>query len=595
MTLFAKYKRKIAEFQNEAFAVNLPIYDTISLIGFIEKYQKFINNRPRSFRLAPWWIPILENESKNIICITGRQIWKSTNAASILMHSAIKHPRSENLYVSSDWNKVQSFAESRLRPEFDTPSLEGLLPHGKASISRTRLTNGSIIHSLISGDRFRSVEGKSPVCTVVDELSNIDALIHLPVLMLSMSQTRGRFYGFSIGGEVSSELYDLWERSTKHRWTYKNENYRELLRWNAKTGECLNSDSELLEILAGSWSPDNPNSDWVSYHCPSTIMVNVPQDEAEAKRMGLHKELSVSYMRSHYPRNTFLTHVMGDFVKGARHPITKEMVRACMDDNIDLLTSQQVRELKKKHGRDELVVFFGADFGSGTSSQTAVCGMLYWRKTKRFQMCYVSVKPEESFVKQAKDIIETVNDYQCDYFCYDLGYASVQSEIFINGDKDMEIEGLGMRKCAPVISTGNLIKDDQEIRQEREVEGIKKGHIAKSKTVMIDEFISFIGQTIPDPEHPNDENYYMSKLLIPHKDWRTDFLLREIPSITRSDLDEQGKLDKRQSVVKTYAHPSDVVVSMIMCLIAHEHYDPDPFYFKPLTPRGRIGGYRRHW
>jgi len=77
--------------------------------------------------------------------------------------------------------------------------------------------------------------------------------------------------------------------------------------------------------------------------------------------------------------------------------------------------------------------------------------------------------------------------------------------------------------------------------------------------------------------------------MIPSKiDYETDWLLDELCSITRKDLElnqDSEKEDPRQKARKEFNHPPDSVMSIIYCLVADENYDENAFKIHPVGRR----------
>ncbi|MEK0325901.1 MAG: hypothetical protein QQN63_09380, partial [Nitrosopumilus sp.] len=71
---------------------------------------------------------------------------------------------------------------------------------------------------------------------------------------------------------------------------------------------------------------------------------------------------------------------------------------------------------------------------------------------------------------------------------------------------------------------------------------------------------------------------------------QTDFLLDDMTSITRNDLEEVQEIkveDPRQRAVKKFNHPPDSVMSIIYCLVADQNYNPTAYQITPVRRRSR--------
>ncbi len=124
-----------------------------------------------------------------------------------------------------------------------------------------------------------------------------------------------------------------------------------------------------------------------------------------------------------------------------------------------------------------------------------------------------------------------------------------------------------------------------EYRQETDEHGTQVGRIQIDKTTTIQKFIDFVGTYVSHPKRKEDK-WKRTKLIIPSKiDYQTDWLLDELCSITRKDLEknqDSEKEDPRQKARKEFNHPPDAVMSIIYCLIADENYDEDAYKILPI-------------
>jgi len=110
-----------------------------------------------------------------------------------------------------------------------------------------------------------------------------------------------------------------------------------------------------------------------------------------------------------------------------------------------------------------------------------------------------------------------------------------------------------------------------------QLSGRKKEYYSVDKSQIVQNFVDFVGSTIPD-----EFGKPVPQLIIPMKnDYECDFLLDDFCDITRKDLDknneEIAKEDPRQKAKKEWNHPKDSVMSIIYCMIGKTKYDPDGF------------------
>lgn len=548
-----------------------------NVIDFIEKFQPTIGRKPHNFDLAPFWIEALLDPHKQKIYSTGRQVFKSTNSASLVAWYALKEPRSEVLWiVDTDAHRL-AFSESRLRDEvfIYNPQLKPYLKTGRANLTRIRLSNGSTIFLLTDHNAYNQAEGRSAGALILDEAQYQD-IEFLYKAMYTTSQTHGDLVMFGIGGEQSSPYHEYWLASDQREWFYDDKYWRDKLEFDA-FGSITNSPDSLKSILSGKWIAQKPeNTKLHGYHIPQTIMPSIPlyMDDAITKYQ-THPEVSVEYQRLHYPPEIFSTHTMGEFIHARRRPVTADMVRNCFVPYIDWLDADDVVNLKLDNPH-KLRVYAGIDWGSGnkSASKTVLCIVLHWMDSNRVQLARLDPRPFESQYDQVAYMSTVINDYMCDATCADLGYGAFQSDILKKGGYDSNNNKiLPVKKYQPVVSTGSGVDSFRQKQIESDVEGTKKQHINIDKTVSVDSIIGVLGQTVPHPRRRREEQLFRPRLIIPYREnVLGNMLLKGFTGITRKDIDDEKEKDPRQFAKKEYNHIDDSVMSLIYAMINVENY-----------------------
>ena len=553
-----------------------------NVIDFIEKYQPNIGRKPHNFDLAPFWIePLLDNHKQKIFS-TGRQVFKSTNSASLVAWYALKEPRSEVLWIVDTDAHRSAFSESRLRDEvfIYNDNLRPFLKTGRANLTRIRLANGSTIFLLTDHNAYNQAEGRSAAALILDEAQYQD-IEFLYKAMYTTSQTHGDLIMFGIGGEQSSPYHGYWNASDQREWFYDDAYWREKLTFDA-FGVITNTVDELKSILAGKWVPQKPeNTKLHGYHIPQTIMPTIPltMDDAITKYQ-THPEVSVEYQRLHYPPEIFHTHTMGEFIHARRRPVTAEMVRKCFVPYIDWLDADEVVNLKLDNPA-KLRVYAGIDWGSGnkSASKTVLSIVLHWLDSNRVQLARLDPRPFESQYAQVAYMSTVINEYMCDATCADLGYGAFQSDILKKGGYDENNNKiLPVKRYQPVQSTGSGVDSFREKQIDSDTEGSKKQHINMDKTISVESIIGVLGQTVPHPLYRREEQLFRPRLIIPYRDHVLgDMLLKGFTSITRKDIQDEKESDPRQFAKKEYNHIDDSVMSLIYAMINVENYRPSDY------------------
>ncbi len=588
---------KVEALLDQKRAQTLPDIVPSNILDFIREFRPKIGRKPLNFDKDPFWVEPLLDPHPNQMFVSARQTYKTTNCSTLIAQVALSKPGSEVTYVADDDNHRSAFSEQRLRHEtfISNPKMEQYLPHGKANVGRIKLLNGSVIYLVTDENKYHAVEGKSNEILVLDEAQAQD-IGFLPVAMYSLSKTHGRFYCFGIWGEAGSDYYKMWKRTDQREWKYDNPDWRDKLQFDA-FGEISNDTDKLQEILAGKWVAQNPkNIEYRGYHFPQRIFPHVPLTIYDAvNKYHTQPILSIEYQEQHFPHSMFMSHCEGDFYKAERRPITPEMVERCYMNYIKLLRADQVRDLKADH-RNNIVVLGGVDFGSGpAASKTVVAIVIHWRKSNRYQLAWIDPRPAEHPMDEARYIADLFKDYDVDYAVGDWGYGQDKIPVIQNGGRDShdnKFLGVGAHRFVGCQTIGNEVKQNTDFAQKFDDRGNEdKQRLQIDKTTVIQNFVDFIGMSVAHPLYPDREKFKVPMFMIPHfYDYETDFLLDDLTSITRKDLDEVQEVrveDPRQKAMKMYNHPPDSVMALIYTMVADQNWNPSAYVITPIRRKAR--------
>lgn len=564
-------------------------------LEWIEKVRPYVGKVERTFDWEPFWVDVYEDKSPNIVVVNGRQTFKSTFGTDIIGCYATSHENSEVTYIVdredrvSAWSKQRFRKDTMLRNELLTP----FLMHGRANVGEINLTNNSVIYVRTDENEYNNVQGMTNSLMIFDECQYQELQFRAAALY-SMTQTKGQCYYLGIGGEAGSEWYKLWKKSDQREWKFDDKNWREKLKFD-EDGYLANEHPE--NIVSGKWVAQYPqNREYRGYHMPQTIFARIPITIDDA--VTLYKtrpENSIEFQEKYNPRSIVSAHVYGDFYKAIRRPITPEMVEACYDYTISLLTPLEMQKLKREY-QNEILIFLGIDWGSGpAASKTVGSVIIYWKKTNRFQLAWVDSRPMEHEYDQAAYFVNLFREYCCDFCVADLGYGKDKVTLMQQGGYTSfgeKVSGLGRGKIKGCWTSGSITEETMRHKSQEVIDaptiGEKKEYYSVDKTQIIQNFVDFIGSTVP-----NENGKSVSQFIIPMKNnWETDFLLDDFCDITRKDLDkdnvEISKDDPRQRAKKEYNHPKDSVMSIIYCMIGKTKFDPEGFAISKIKVNKRF-------
>ena len=229
----------------------------------------------------------------------------------------------------------------------------------------------------------------------------------------------------------------------------------------------------------------------------------------------------------------------------------------------------------------------GVDFGSGNPSQTVISIMIKWtvnptdnnrNVSDRYQLAFIDVRPAENQLDQAEYINKIFKESKCDIGVGDLGYGAIQVKLIQEGGANRTsgrlFDGVSSSKFYGSRSIGDDTKPLLEFAKKIDEHGEVRESIRLDKTNSIQEFVDFLDDISLHPVYPLNESTHRSKFMIPfHPDEedKVDFLIHDLTSLTRKDLDrmERGNgTDPRQKARKEFNHPKDSLMSLIYCLQA---------------------------
>lgn len=576
-----------------------------NLLDWIFSVRPTIDGKPYSFVPYPFWKKIYQDESKRIMIMAGRQVFKSTWLANILAFNATTNLGSSSLYVTYDEVSLSGFSNQKFRRQTinENPILRMMCSGSTKGIPGQRgeisFKNGSVVYLVTDEAAYSHVEGKSANEILIDE-AQYQELENLSIAKEALTTTQGNLKIAGVGGEGGGPLQDEWLQTTQSEWVfddcdnyhgYSGQSWRKKLEFGPKG---LIFGDYLSDVMKGEFVAKEPrNYLYPGYHLPQTIFPHIPLTERDA--IDLYKlppEFSIEYKRKFHPRTIFVAHVLGGFYKAARRPIAREMVLACMEPyrRLFLFTPEQVRDLKQSFP-EKIQVLMGIDWGSGRSgaSQTVVSILLKWRgiingrysaDRDRYYLAWIEKREPENTIIQAQYMKELFEEYGCDFGVADLGYGETQVDAIINGGTNPEtgehFVGLGYDKFVGAWTRTKITQTERDVPFKYDEEGNEeKTHILLDKSHIIQNFVDFISWKVPNPNH-TDDKLSRPKLIIPYaQEWAVDFLIKDFTSITRRDLDSDltsNAEDSRQQAQKQFNHPPDSVMSIIYALVADQQF-----------------------
>lgn len=405
---------------------SLPVLPSDPL-EWIEKARPIVEGKRRSFLTAPFWKEIYQDEFHSKIIVGGRQIFKSTYISDILAYEATSTSGVQVGYVTFNQSNLTGFSKQKLQiGTFSQNSILSKFPRNKlGNMGEISLRNGSTIYCITDNNQYIHVEGKSLNHYILDE-SQYQDIEYLEKVRQTMMATKGKLSILGLGGEHGSSYEKLWERFDQREWVYDNLDWRDMLQFD--TNGLVVGDY-LKDVLKGRWVPQNTeNAIYHEYHIPQTILAtNSLTIDDSINKYHTPPFYSIEYQEKNNTRSYFTSHVMGEFYKSDRRPVTPEMVLSCMNPYryLGLMKPDEIAMWKDVMG-NKITVSMGVDFGSGSPSNTVVSILIYWKKSDRIHLAYIDKRPPENQLDQTEYINGLFRASKCDIGLEDLGYDAIQ-------------------------------------------------------------------------------------------------------------------------------------------------------------------------
>jgi hypothetical protein len=487
------------------------------------------------------------------------------------------------VYVVDDENRLHAFSQQRFRiGTLDAnPKIKMFPRHGLGAIGEVSMRNGSTVYLSTDIGGFRKIEGKSPSLIVLDE-AQYQEMEFMNKLETSMTMTHGKMRILGIGGESGSPYEALWRRTDQNEWEYSDPYWREKLQFDE---DGLVVGEYMIDILKGRWKAQEPDhaTAFRGYHIPQHIMPFIPLTVEDAiTKYKVAPSFAIEYKEKEYSNSIYITHVLGQFHRASRRPITREMMLACMIpySNMKMLNPAEVRALKKEHGT-KIVVTMGIDWGSGPSaSKTVGAIMIFWIKPRIYQLAYIDPRPREDQRDQSRHMVNLFESYGCDIGVADLGYGVHQVKIMQDGGVDRQtgepFAGVGNDKLLGALSTSNIKKPFQYQHSVSDEHGDETSRITIDKSAIISEMVDIIGRKVKHPKYLGHKEELRPQLIIPYKNqYETEWLINDFIALTRKDLleiDDVPTVDGRRMARMEFNHPRDSLMAMIYAVQASDRF-----------------------
>ena len=555
-------------------------------LEFIEAAKPMAEGKMRRFPLLTFWNEIYKDQHSFKMIVGGRQIHKTTYVTDLLAHEAITKPGTQLGYVTFNQANLTSFSRQKLLASLQQNRI--LAPYLRtANVKEVSFKNGSKIYSTISNNRYRNIEGKSLNHVILDE-AQYQPMESAQRVIQTMSATNGNLTICGIGGEAGTPYERFWKNSNQCQFVFDDPDWRKKLQFDENG---LFEGRYLDDIMSGRWLAQSPeNTICHGYHLSQIMFPRIPRTMDEAIRdYKINPMYSIEYQEKNNGQTFVITNVLGEFYKSVGRPVTPEMVLSCMNRYMELLSPDEIAEIKYDYG-EKVRIAMGVDFGSGNSSDTVIAIIIEWRLNKglsRYTLAAIEKRPPEDQMEQAEYILRLFENSGCDIGVGDLGYGANQVKFIQDGgyspSTGEKIEGASSKKFRGCRTIGNESKPIETHPEKRDEHGDTTATVNIDKNVSIQKLIDIFGRRVPHPLRPEEKNLWVPKLAIPYAtEHRVDYLTVDMTKITRKDILDEDEVDPRQVAKREFNHPPDSAMAIIYALTALETKPPPIWMGGPL-------------
>ncbi len=342
---------------------------------------RILKKEPFSFKDRDYLLQIYRDIAKRILVAKGRQTELTELAVNWLLFLTWLFPGTIGLYVAARGSQTSKFSNLRVRDWAisQSPALQKIAPLQNHTATVLTLANSSKLYFHSAWEGYEEARSIPADFIVADEIQSQD-VNEIDVLLSAMDHSpHQRFLGIGTGSDAETAWHKMWMKGTQFHW----------------------------DEQSHSWIAKNPQAEDHSYNVPQTIVPWISKEQIDAKR----KTMTLRRL---------ITEIFGSWYKGAKKPITEAMMKACFDNNLSMLTPEEV-----DHSLGE--VYFGNDWGGGERAFTVP---YFWQCTNpsipTFRVIYTEKIDEPDVAKQAERVIRLIDLYKPKKGVMDAGGGTYQ-------------------------------------------------------------------------------------------------------------------------------------------------------------------------
>lgn len=379
-----------------------------------------IDGRENILKYLPYYLRIYEDEHPSIQYLFARQCLKTTTFASRIGFLAATKPGSHTNYTTYEDESLSTFANLKLRQGMWSDPRLSMFVKGSTigEVGRIMYETGAKSTHVTHAHDWKHLEGKS-VDEEIDDEAQYLAWNSYAKAKETQAFTQGKQKIGGIGGYVDSDYQKMWLATDQREWIFNNELWRDGLEFNQ---DGLVYGDYMLDLFAGHWKQMAPENHFKhGYHISQTMVPWIPLTKQDAiEKYKTSPEYSLEYKRQNYPQDYYRMHVLAEFIKGDVKPITKEMMYALLDRNLDFTPADKI---DKSLGK----IYYGADWGGGTKT-VRWCMQCIDPNGPVFRLLFAATAGTDDVNEQFEIVKNDIESYDVDQAIVDAGGGTHQMQ-----------------------------------------------------------------------------------------------------------------------------------------------------------------------
>lgn len=313
------------------------------------------------------WMPaIFDTNARVRVCLTSRQVGKSTLGSCESLARLCKTDVRNILYVAPEQDQARKYSQDKVKPMIEESPIIKRMIGTYNNVHEKEFLGNKKLYLKYAKHNPDGCRGITADMIHYDEIQDQDLDVTEPVINESLFTSRFKLRLYTgTPKSFSNPAHQRWKLSDQREWMVRCDHHLPAkwikleIRNIGKHGPICHHCGNLLNVDNGQWAKFNPSSKIAGFHVSQLNCLDshrTPQDWEDL----------VDKFES-YPEDKFLNEVMGESADSAEMPITDTMMGGCIDENF---ISKEDPDPKWA----SLPTFAGIDWGHGSYTTAITIG-----------------------------------------------------------------------------------------------------------------------------------------------------------------------------------------------------------------------------